>query len=208
MWYSAHRSRPRGSCAAALAVAAALWSVGAAAQSQPAHWTQKKLYFVYVGFTTYYSCEGLADDVRTILLQLGARRADLKIHQVGCTSALGHPDAYPAVGGTFSVLEPASGTAGQNPEGAPVAAHWHTVRVRLGHNGIDTTAQCELIEQAKEKILPLFPARHVEFASDCVPHQIRLDAVRLTAQVLVPDTPGADADGAGGLAEARRTPAR
>ncbi|HUN74581.1 MAG TPA: hypothetical protein VMU40_08705 [Steroidobacteraceae bacterium] len=178
--------------AAALALSGALCSFGAAAaQAQPAHWVHKKLYFVYVGFTTRYSCEGLADDVRAILLQLGARRSDLNVHQVGCTSALGSPDPYPAVGGTFSVLEPllvARGPAseGSGP-GSPVAAHWQRVRIKLDGNGIDTTAQCELIEQVRRKILPLFPAREVEFAADCVPYQIRLDAVRLAAQVLVPD---------------------
>src|SRR5580698_10464283 len=50
-----------------------------------AHWVQRKLDYTYMGFTTKYSCDGLRDNVRQVLLALGARRKDLKIQSTGCT---------------------------------------------------------------------------------------------------------------------------
>src|SRR5579884_669143 len=40
---------------------------------QAAKWVKKKINFTYQGFTTHYSCQGLRDKVRDVLLQLGAR---------------------------------------------------------------------------------------------------------------------------------------
>ena len=40
---------------------------------QSAVWTQKEFQFVYQGFTTKYSCDGLRDKMRTVVLELGAR---------------------------------------------------------------------------------------------------------------------------------------
>src|SRR5215469_16692190 len=81
-------------------------SAGEAHTTVPAHWVEKKLRFVYQGFTTRYSCQGLRDRVRDVLLQLGARASDLNVRQIGCTTGFSQPDPAPSVGGTFYVLEP------------------------------------------------------------------------------------------------------
>src|SRR5579872_2911166 len=64
--------------------------------TQPAQWTQKEFQFVYQGFTTHYSCDGLRDKVQSILMELGARK-DSKVYELGCTSNLGRPDPFPGV---------------------------------------------------------------------------------------------------------------
>ena len=46
-------------------------------------WVPKQVHFVYQGFTTHYSCEGLIDKVRKALLQFGARK-DLKVEEGAC----------------------------------------------------------------------------------------------------------------------------
>src|ERR1700694_5518906 len=46
-------------------------------------WKEHHIDFFYMGRTARYSCEGLRDKVRAMLLDLGARR-DLKIMAVGC----------------------------------------------------------------------------------------------------------------------------
>ncbi len=42
-------------------------------------WVGRKLDYTYMGFTAKYSCDGLRDTVREVLLALGARKDDLEI---------------------------------------------------------------------------------------------------------------------------------
>src|SRR3984893_18631954 len=49
-------------------------------------WREQHLDFFYMGRTSRYSCDGLRDKVRAMLLDLGARR-DLKVMAVGCDDA-------------------------------------------------------------------------------------------------------------------------
>lgn len=155
--------------------------------AEPAHWVQKKINFTYQGFTTHYSCDGLTGKVKEVLLELGARKSDLRVHEAGCTASFGRPEPFPAVVGTFYVLEPASSAAGNS--GKPVKAEWQTVEVRVGRPGRDQAGQCELIDQVKTGILPLFTARNVRFESNCVPHQVNLKGSSLTVEVLKPAAP-------------------
>jgi hypothetical protein len=162
----------------------------AALAPQPARWTQKKINFTYLGFTTHYSCEGLTDKVRGILLQLGARKADMNVHEAGCTSRFDRPEPFPAVSGTFSVLEPVPPTQAYSPTGTGgiVLAHWQPVNVRFDHaDSLDMSGQCELLEQVRQHILPLFPARNVQFTSLCIPHQLTAGGNSLQVEILLPN---------------------
>lgn len=171
---AAHAAQPSGDTAAEGAAPAA---------PEPAHWVKKKINFTYQGFTTHYSCEGLTEKVKQVLLQLGARKSDLHVHEAGCTSGFGRPEPFPTVVGTFSVLEPA---ASSGEAGHPVKGTWQTVDVRVGRPGLDQAGQCELIDQVKSKILPLFATRNVQFQSSCVPHQLTIKGSSLSVQVLKP----------------------
>lgn len=161
----------------------------APATAQPARWVQKKINFSYLGFTTHYSCEGLTDKVREILLELGARKSSLDVHEFGCTVRLGAPAPFPSVAGTFEVLEPVSpeSGAGSAGSGAVVAAHWQPVNVRFDHAGLDMDGQCELLEQVKSHIVPLVTARNVQYKSTCVPYELTPGGTSLRLEVLVPD---------------------
>jgi hypothetical protein len=154
---------------------------GEASTAVPAHWVEKKFRFVYQGFTTRYSCQGLREKVRDVLLQLGARPSDLSVRQIGCTTGFSQPDPFPSVGGTFYVLEPASGSTEQ-----PVDAAWQRVNVRVGRPGLDTAGQCELVEQVKQRILPLFSTRNVAFQQRCIPHKLTPNGSSLSVDVLKP----------------------
>jgi hypothetical protein len=186
------RSSARRAVLAALSffvMALAACGAAAAAQTgsaQPAKWVQKKLYFAYLGFTTHYSCDGLRDKVRLVLLQLGARKQGLDVHEAGCTAPEGGPEPFPAVAGTFYVLQPVSGEQAGSGSAAIVAAHWQNVQVRLGPSALGRAAQCELLEQVKEKIVPLFNARNVRFRTDCIPHQLMTPGAALEVDVLKP----------------------
>src|SRR5215472_6748082 len=85
-------------------------------------WTPKELRFVYMGFTSHYSCDGLAGKMRSILLQLGAR-PDLKVRAIPCSGTLGRPTEFPGVTVNMNVLVPWD-AASANATVTPVPAHW------------------------------------------------------------------------------------
>jgi hypothetical protein len=151
--------------------------------SEPAVWTPRELSFVYLGFTAQYSCDGLRDRVTDVLRQLGARQ-DLEVREAPCVS-IGQPDPFPGVRIRMSVLQPA---AGPSAAGGPntVPAHWKRIDLAATRNPIGA-GECELLEQVRTEILPLFAARNVEYGSNCQPHQVQLGAAWLRAEVLVPD---------------------
>jgi hypothetical protein len=175
----------------ALAYASTAWCAppadpaAAAAESQPAAWTPKELRFIYQGFTTRYSCDGLRDKVRSVVLALGARKKDLSVNEWGCSSPDGRPDPFPGVNIKMQVLTPLAAAA--TADATTVAAHWKTVDLRLEQDAVAESGNCELIEQIKQSILPLFTTRNVEYSSNCVPHQLSVGGTRLRAQVLVSD---------------------
>lgn len=173
---------------AAAAAAATLLAAGpnlaAAQDSVAAVWVPKHVQFVYQGFTTHYSCDGLQDRIRSMLEKLGAR--DLKVRQMGCIRLEG-PTMFPGVSVNMSVLEPASSAdaAKDKKAGPPVQADWKNVVLMPENASYEEQGNCELIEQFKETFLPLFTTRNVKYDSTCVPHQITL-GTHLSAEVLMP----------------------
>lgn len=173
----------------------AAWLVGAPAwadspeEAQPAVWTARELDFTYMGFTTHYSCEGLRDEVRDVLLRLGARK-DLKVYETGCTGRLGAPEPFPGVRIRMYVLTPAA--PGQAEPAVP--AHWKDIDVLVHKSPLEAAGQCELFEQIKQRILPLFTVRNLKYSAVCIPHQLS-PGVQFKAQILVADSAGGAARG-------------
>ena len=155
------------------------------ADAQPAVWAPKELHFVFMGFTAHYSCDGLRDKIRHVLGELGARDG-LKVDYAGCSSPFGKPDPFPGVRIRMEVLQPAGANAKSSDV---VGAHWRRVDLHPDKDPVWEASDCELLEQIKQKILPLFATRNVDFASNCVPHQAYL-GTRLGAEVLFPDPKG------------------
>jgi hypothetical protein len=182
---------------ASLAALAALTWVCAWSDPQPepsggsgresAVWASKELNFAYQGFTTKYSCDGLRERMRDVLLKLGAR-ADLRVRGFGCTRLVG-PDPFASVSIRMNVLQPAG------KQGGPaVPVHWQRVDLLTGlyeRDPVGAAADCELIGQIKQKILPLFATRNVDYSSTCEAHQLVPGGTRLKAEVLVADEPAA-----------------
>lgn len=165
--------------------AAAAETAAAPADAQSAVWTPKELTFVFMGFTAHYSCDGLRDKIRHVLGELGAR-SDFKVDYHGCSSPFGTPDPFPGVRIKMHVLQ----MAGANDKSADVVgAHWQRVDLHLDKDPVWEAGDCELLEQIRHKILPLFATRAVDFASNCVPHQAHL-GTHLAAELLFPDPKG------------------
>jgi hypothetical protein len=145
---------------ASVAVGAAE-STDAPAAPAAAQWVTRKLHFLYSpvapGFvTTHYSCDGLQDRMTSILRQLGAS-GDLVVRSVGCIRPSG-PEPLPGVDAQFSVLEPAATAHPDAANSPPVAARWEKVTFKP-----DTS--CQLLDQVKRNVLPLFATRNVK--ADC-----------------------------------------
>jgi hypothetical protein len=152
-----------------------------------AHWVERKLNYTYMGFTTKYSCDGLRDNVRQVLLALGARKKDLKIQSSGCTRISGAPEPFPGVIARFWVLVPATpDDVGKVGDTSLHATQWKTVNLAGLQQFRFDQGQCELLEQMKDKALPLFTSRNLLFRSSCVPHQLTLGATQFTVDVLNP----------------------
>jgi hypothetical protein len=170
-----------------------------AAESNPPTWvvwTPKELRFVYMGFTTHYSCDGLADKMRAILLQLGAR-PDLKVRELPCSGSLGRPTEFPGVTVNVNVLTPWDATSA-NATVTPIPAHWKLVELSTERDPLREAGDCELVEQVKAHVLPLFTARNIDYHSTCVPNQLQIGGTVLKAELLIADdqrAPGAKSSG-------------
>jgi hypothetical protein len=178
---------------AALAVLCVGAGTVASADDAPvqAVWTAKKLNFTFLGFTAHYSCDGLLDKVRKILLDLGAR-PDLKITATGCDGGFGNPSHFPGVAGTVHVLVPL-GDKAPPADTPPVKAQWKSVEIAPRGDPLSAAGDCELTEQIKQSILPLFSSRNVEYSSTCIPYQLQVGGTRLKAEVPVAEPPAAKA---------------
>jgi hypothetical protein len=154
-------------------------------------WVPKELNFAYQGFTTTYSCDGLQDRMRRVLIKLGARH-DLQVRGFGCTQLVG-PDPFAGVRIKMNVLQPAGSQGAQ-----AVPAHWKRVDLLADlddRDPVDAAGDCELIGQIKQKVLPLFATRNVDYSATCEWGHLLVGGTRLKAEVLVADQ-GAAADSA------------
>ena len=160
---------------------------GVSGEPQSAVWADKEVTFVYQGFTTRYSCDGLRDKVRGVLLDLGAQKKDLKVIQLGCSSPSGRPDPFPGVRVKMRVLQPADAPDAKPTDQPPVAAHWKPLDLKLRDSFSNDSGECELVEQIRHTIVPLFATRNVDLKTTCIPHQVSAARPSLTMEVLVAD---------------------
>ncbi len=134
---------------------------GAGGDASPADssgWQKNEYSFVSMGFTSTYSCDGLADKLKLLLLAAGAR-ADAKAQPGGCPSAFGHPDTLARADLVFYTLMPdAVGT-------------WRAVELTPRSPRELSLGDCELVEQFRAQVLPMFATRNLEDQTTCIPHQ-------------------------------------
>ena len=167
--------------AAALLAAPLLGVASAAVEpgSTAAQWHAQKLNFNYSGFTTLYTCDGLEDKVRDILLAFGARK-DVKVRATGCNEPMNRPSRFAWVAVEFSSLVPAAGAGA----GDTVPASWSKVRLAPNRPYYMGAGECELVEQLREVLQKGFTLRNVDYRVSCTPHQISISDYNVTAEAL------------------------
>jgi hypothetical protein len=213
--------------AAVVATAAESAPVNAAAvpaKVEPGRWREHDVSFTYSGFTSKYSCDGLAERVKWLLRELGARK-DFQVSTYACADLHGGPTEFPRVRLRFATLEPGTAApvsdsppapAGQGRvigreaprlpapapggvggtarelSGDPVAGAWQTVRLDRRRPRSLEPGDCELLEQFRDRVLPLFTTRAVVDGVRCIPYQRVGTSLAFAVEVFAP-APTADA---------------
>ena len=165
--FAAVRSALAAILAGALSLSTASRADDSASGGGPGIWQIHKYTFQFMGFTSTYSCDGLADKLRIVLLAAGAR-ADVKSTPGACASGFGRPDKFARADLTFYTLAPAdSGTAA----GSSVPGVWRPVAFATRQPRELGLGDCELMEQFRQQVLPMFTTRGLASNSTCIPHQ-------------------------------------
>jgi hypothetical protein len=181
------RSKSFSACLIAALVALATLSSGtgsraaapaeASGQVVTGAWQHHHVNFTYYGITTLYSCDGLEESVRSLLLHLGARK-DAKVSAQGCPNGPSVPGRNAIVDVDFYALSPSSDA------NDTVQAQWMPVLVNSTHPSFMGHGDCELIAEMKDLISKNFSLRELSYRTDCVPHEVNIDDFTIKAQVL------------------------
>jgi hypothetical protein len=156
-----------------------------AAAAQSGSWQEHDYQFNYMGFTAIYSCDGLGDKLQ-LLLRLSGARPDAKV-MPSCSRGFGVPDKLAQAQLKFSTLQPASAAdsvAGTNPDGV-----WRHVELSPRHPFELQMGDCELVEQFRDKLLPMFATRNLRNQITCVPYQDAGSNFSLAFDVFAPAPP-------------------
>jgi len=188
-----------------------LAAAAGAAENQPdpdaptvqALWKEQEISFYYQSFTTFYSCDSLADKVKRLLIELGAD-PQLKARSGGCEGGntiarmptvrikLSSPvevttEVLSDLERNRSKRELTARVRGERPKGTEAAdqfpAYWK--RISLSKGSLDLQpGDCELIDQLKRKVLPKLAVRVVKDDIHCSPNQLTLGQPRLEIEAL------------------------
>jgi hypothetical protein len=178
-------------------------SAGAAPQGesvapQPGRWQPHSYDFHFMGFTSTYSCDGLADKLQ-LLLRLAGASPDAKVMPL-CVRGSGVPDKLVQASLKFSTLQPADTSAAGAAAAAPTSVNgvWRHVELSPRHPFQLGTGDCELVEQFRDTLLPMFTTRNVNNQVTCVPHQDSGSNFSFSFDVFAPPPPakGAPTKGA------------
>ena len=144
-------------------------------------WEHHQARFSYFGITTLYSCDGLEDNTRALLVHLGARQ-DAKVMALGCPHGSSVPGRNAIVDVDFYSLSPSADANAANA----VPAQWTAIQVNPTHPHFMGRGDCELVGELKDLISKNFSLRDLNYRTDCVPHQLTLDDFSVKAQALKP----------------------
>jgi hypothetical protein len=131
-------------------------------------WQKHQYSFVSMGFTSTYSCDGLADKLKRLLLAAGAR-GDAKANAGACPSPFGRPDTLARADLVFYTLMPDSGD--KQVDGPRAGGAWRAVVLAANSPHELALGDCELVEQFRAQLLPMFATRNIEDKTSCIPHQ-------------------------------------
>jgi len=138
----------------------------------PGVWQKHQFAFQYMGFTSTYSCDGLADKLKILLLAAGARK-DVKSQPGACAAPYGRPDKFARADLTFYTLVPAGNDATNtdSADSKPVDGVWRKVALAAHSPRELQIGDCEVVDQFRAQVLPMFTTRNIENRITCIPYQ-------------------------------------
>jgi hypothetical protein len=157
-------------------------------------WKEQKLDFSYLGRTARYSCQGLRDKMRSLLLDLGARR-DLQVSLLGCDESAPLRRGYvgPRLALVFSspaLPDPAAKPAHPG-DLLPVDARYEPFTLTSDAFKNFGVGDCELVEEFVREILPRFSARIFKQDITCIPFQATGSRFFVSGEILRARSPRA-----------------
>jgi hypothetical protein len=181
----------RACCAALLsAVTLAAWAADSPGAGPPTGldvtgagtWQSHNYDFQFMGFTSTYSCDGLADKLKVLLKAAGAA-PNPKVQPL-CSRGYGVPDKLARATVVFSSLQPVPIGAGA---AVSVAGVWRHVELAPHRPFTLGLGDCELIEQFRDHLLPMFLTRNLNNQVTCVPHEDSGSNFNLAFDVFAPE---------------------
>lgn len=174
-----------------LAVAVLSVGVGTAADlpqqpsgaTEPAVWQHHQELVNYYGVTATFTCTGIEERLRRLLLYFGARKEGLKVSPM-CTSQFA-PMQQIFVRVEFDSLAPASSASG-GASGEQVNGEWADLHITPTDPLFRDRGECELFQSMKDLLTKSFTVRDVQFRTTCTPYDTTLKDYNITGQVLVP----------------------
>lgn len=167
-------------------------------------WIERDVTLYYMGFTSYYSCEGLRGQVRSILRELGVR-PDFKVTARNCVNQTGPewspsvriiaalpveatPEVLAELASDASKRELVARVQGKSPTEATAqfAARPKRVEFRSGGTNFLQDGDCELMEQMRDRVFGPLGVKVVESSLHCVPRQVSINSILMTVEVLEP----------------------
>ena len=145
-----------------------------------ASWKRHSYSFQFIGYTSTYSCDGLADKLKELLLAAGARKDVKSVPH--CSSNWGTPDKLASAELTFYSLEPQA-DAGASVVKSAIGA-WRSVQFTVRSPTDLERGDCELVAQFRQHLLPLFTTRNQVDTTNCVTHDVLGSHVDLRFETL------------------------
>jgi hypothetical protein len=155
-------------------------------------WQHHTVKLNYYGITSLYSCSGLEDHVKDILMHFGARK-DAKVRASGCFRGPDSPSHSAWIDADFYTLAPATDSTAPDT----VQAYWTSREIGPRRPYFMDDGDCELVSQMKDTISKSFALKDLTYETDCVPHQLMINGyhVKADALIAVPVPKVADAKG-------------
>jgi len=151
-------------------------------------WRTHEVRFQYQGFESVYACDWLEAKMLLLLDTSGARRHP---NLTPSCRVLDRPATGAGVNMRFQTLAPDVAAADSGPTNAAsaVSATWRVVTLRLNRPLSLEANDCELVEQFRDQVLPLFTTRNVVDRTNCRLGYNSAHDINLSFEVLVPATP-------------------
>jgi hypothetical protein len=143
-------------------------------------WQHHTMKVSYYGITSLYTCSGLEDHVRDILLHFGARK-DAKVRASGCARGPDSPSHTAWIDADFFALAPAIDSTAPDT----VKAYWTNREMGPKRPSFMDDGDCELVDQMKDTISKNFALKDLKYETDCVPHQITINGFHVKADALI-----------------------